>query len=418
MTPANEEDYDYETPESETEIIPSEDNSGRQSRELHTEETTTETVNHQQATARNVTAHKPTQRSTANIANLEDEVKRILHPLHEDWKEGIEIAHETKLADEIRQVYCELSNIRRLQTITLALSNGILAAAALNMPHCSRLHGMGQALLLQECEKKEANVTAIETSCGFQPFTTYNSINYTIGIDGWSLHPYSDCFWKSNFVNLNGKTFHWEHDTSFSDWVEQTPNIHVHNLELVAEFETIPLNDFDFSLKGHPVHEKSDLEQMNVLNELIGRIQESSSNSLEQLVQSDKQENEIGNLFSWTNSLKIMVLVVIGFILLVIVIVVFVEFKPFNIIRDKMNLQLFGRQKREAQPEITVQMSSISAEPAPTVPTQPARTYPVITPNVEIIQSRSQPVVHSHTSPSYIVGRGLVWEDMCPFSQD
>ena len=168
MTPANEEDYDYETPESETEIIPSEDNSGRQSRELHTEETTTEPVNHQQATARNVTAHKPTQRSTANIANLEDEVKRILHPLHEEWKEGIEIAHETKLADEIRQVYCELSNIRRLQTITLALSNGILAAAALDMPHCSRLHGMGQALLLQECEKKEANVTAIEIDQHFE----------------------------------------------------------------------------------------------------------------------------------------------------------------------------------------------------------------------------------------------------------
>ena len=48
-----------------------------------------------------------------------------------------------------------------------------------------RLQGMGQSLTLQECTKKQATVMDVETSCGFQPFTTHNSVNYTIGTDGW-----------------------------------------------------------------------------------------------------------------------------------------------------------------------------------------------------------------------------------------
>jgi hypothetical protein len=49
--------------------------------------------------------------------------------------------------------------------MTLSQTNGILAAAALELPICSRLQGLGQSLLLQECEKKQVTVGAIETKC-------------------------------------------------------------------------------------------------------------------------------------------------------------------------------------------------------------------------------------------------------------
>ena len=114
-----------------------------------------------------------------NTTGLSDEIKAHLHPMHEEWKHGMEIDHENRLAKEIRKVYCELSSVRRIQTMTMAQSNGIPAAAMLRLPTCSSLQGMGQALTLQECAKKEATVTAIETSCGFQPFTIYNSGNST-----------------------------------------------------------------------------------------------------------------------------------------------------------------------------------------------------------------------------------------------
>ena len=35
----------------------------------------------------------------------------------------------------------------------------------------------------------------------------------------------------------------------------------------------VHLNDDDFTLQAHPAHEASDLEQLNVLNDLLGRLQ-------------------------------------------------------------------------------------------------------------------------------------------------
>ena len=65
-------------------------------------------------------------------------------------------------------------------------------------------------------------------------------------------------------------------------WLD--PNVHSHTLDLIAEFDELPLKDFDFELKAHPVHENFELEQMNILNELIGKIQKSSSNSVSNVV--------------------------------------------------------------------------------------------------------------------------------------
>ena len=62
------------------------------------------------------------------IKDLEDEVKRQLEPMHKQYIEGLEIEHENTLATEVRQIYCQLSVIRRNQAITLAQTNGILAA--------------------------------------------------------------------------------------------------------------------------------------------------------------------------------------------------------------------------------------------------------------------------------------------------
>ncbi|KAK4015066.1 hypothetical protein OUZ56_030056 [Daphnia magna] len=125
-----------------------------------------------------------------NIEEFGDKIKFDISKMHEQYK----IKHENKLAKEIRDVYCQLSTIKKTQAVMLAQSNGILAASALGLPICTRLQGFGQAMTLQQCETKRIFISAKESKCGFQPFFTYEDKNCTIGVDGWSIHPYSDCF--------------------------------------------------------------------------------------------------------------------------------------------------------------------------------------------------------------------------------
>ncbi|EFX63720.1 hypothetical protein DAPPUDRAFT_267855 [Daphnia pulex] len=84
---------------------------------------------------------------------LSEVMAPIMLSFHEQYKQNLEIQHENELAKEIRQMYCQVSVLRRLQAVTLSQTNGLLAASVLQLPTCSRLQGLGQSLLLQECER-------------------------------------------------------------------------------------------------------------------------------------------------------------------------------------------------------------------------------------------------------------------------
>ncbi len=100
------------------------------------------------------------------------------------------------------------------------------------------------------------------------------------------------------------------------------------NLKLVSLFDELPLKDFDFSLKGHPAHSTTDLERLNVLNKLIGRIEESHDNSLAGMVMSEKQDIKFGDMFTWTDYLKIIIFATIGFLLLILLAYIFAKVNP------------------------------------------------------------------------------------------
>ena len=127
------------------------------------------------------------------IANLSDEVHRIIQPLHAEFKLGLKISHEDKLATEIRDVYCEVSRMKKHLAISVAQTNGFIAASILQLGQCARIQCSGATLFLHQCKSIRVDVTAVETECGFQSFHTYKGVNYTIGIDGWSLHPFQNC---------------------------------------------------------------------------------------------------------------------------------------------------------------------------------------------------------------------------------
>jgi hypothetical protein len=348
--------------------------------------------------------------------------------------------------------------MKKNQAVILSQTNGLLAASAIGLPTCSRIQGLGQTMLLQQCAVKTVVLTAIETQCGFQPFFTYASENYTVGMDGWSIHPYSACFWKSHFVNINGNAFAWEHNATSGEWVKQNPTVHTANLELIAEFEELQLNDFDLALKAHPAHNVMEMEQLNILNDLVGRLHETESKAMSNIVVTKEQDNNIGSMFSWFDTLKIMGLSTIGFILFLISIRLFIACniipKIAKVSHRIQNSKLFKRRNEETLAVELENMLNVNSEAVynPPLVNEPAyvRKYaplPLQADNTNKISiqkyepnSPSAPSItqlqnphfsHAnilnkitpktdsskcagpHTTCSYLTGYGMVWEDLC-----
>lgn len=124
--------------------------------------------------------------SDAVYNHFKDSVLQILQPLHNEHKIQIQLDQDNKLAREIQQIYCELKKVERYQAVTLAQMSGLLAAAAFGLGQCQRLTGSGQTLQLQQCRAVRVDVTAEETSCGWQPKLVWQQMKYTIGLDGFS----------------------------------------------------------------------------------------------------------------------------------------------------------------------------------------------------------------------------------------
>ena len=105
----------------------------------------------------------------ALIEPFSEELKYHVGKMHDQFKIRIETHNANKLAKEIREVYCQLSTMKKNQAVILSQTNGLLAASAIGLPTCSRIQGLGQTMLLQQCAVKTVVLTAIETHCGFNP---------------------------------------------------------------------------------------------------------------------------------------------------------------------------------------------------------------------------------------------------------
>jgi hypothetical protein len=247
------------------------------------------------------TASQPSSPSNQNTTNqnitknISDSDRQILDIENRQFIEAQAAKHETVLANEIRNLYCKITAIQRNQAVIMAQSNSILTGTALNLEKCSRVSSSGITLVLQQCAVVPIQLSAKLTSCGYQPFFQAISANYTIGKDGWSLHPFQDCFWTSPYVSLNDKTYQWIND----DWKLHEPSVHLTKLHLVKKFDDIPLKSYNYLPNHHSIYESNTIEQMNVLSELISRIQLSSSNSLSSLVLDTKSQSNFGDMSIW-----------------------------------------------------------------------------------------------------------------------
>ena len=123
---------------------------------------------------------------------------------HQGRKERL-FVRENGIQREIKEIYCDNLQLIRYTTQLLAESNGLIAARADNLPLCHRLKPNGVHLIVQKCKELNITVTGAKTKCGYEP----KYLDFTIGRDGFSLHPFQECCWKDELVNLNGRSYTW-----------------------------------------------------------------------------------------------------------------------------------------------------------------------------------------------------------------
>ena len=233
----------------------------------------------------------------------------------------------------------------------------------------------GSALTLQQCTIVPIQLTAKLTACGYQPFFQGLSLNFTIGKDGWSLHPFQECFWSTDYVSLNGLTYKWIND----DWKVEEPSIHLTKLNLVNKFEDIPLKAYDYLPHHRSIYDANALEQTNVMADLISRIQLSNTNSLSSLVLDKRTSSNFLDASNWTNIFKYGLLALISFIFSILLLYVIIFCIPFN--------KIFSICKRKPISEMDIEL------------TTPLR--------------RQQEKQHNHSHTIIDPIKGLCWNDGC-----
>jgi len=141
-------------------------------------------------------------------------------------------------------------------------------------------------------------VIAKHTQCGFEP----NYQNFTIGRDGYSLHPFKECFWKDGIVNLNGKSYSWNEETK--KWIRQNPTYHLATLKLTEKFKDLDDQKYQFKSSHHAAYDSNEMEQLNVINELVTRIRSEDTESITNLLQTKKIESQFWNLPEGVHTLR------------------------------------------------------------------------------------------------------------------
>jgi len=279
-----------------------------------------------------------------DIATLSDFIKINIIPLHMQFLIDKQTDHENAILEEVRQIYCKISKIKKDQLVLTAQLSPILAARSINMQPCERISGRGESLLLQECKPITKEIGAFQSICNFQPYFTHNGLNWSLAADGWTpIRITGDqnnfCFWREgHYVNINGNSYYWKHDVNNVDrgfWQLQQANIHQSHLSLIKRFEILPVNDYDYRLLGHNFHGQSEVEHLSILMELAGRAQQYGSNSLEGITTIDKREAVTKDMFGWLKALRIIVFGIIGFIIFAMCLKVFLIFNPIPVI-DKI----------------------------------------------------------------------------------
>ena len=190
--------------------------------------------------------------------------------------------------------------MRRYTTILLAESSGLMAAEAVGLPRCHRLKLNGQNLIIQKCKRLQIDMGMQQTACGFEP----KYLNWTIGRDSYSLHPFQNFFWKHGLVSMNSKSYKWE-----NGWKEVKPTQHMSTIKLIDKFAQTSDNEYQYFYDHHKTLHNKEFEQLKVVNEIVTRLHEENIDSISRVLVSEETETKMWSISKWTTHTKTIILV-------------------------------------------------------------------------------------------------------------
>jgi len=327
-----------------------------------------------------------------------EEFNLLLHA-QDQFLQGQITNHENVLANENRDIYCTVLEIKKFQAIQLASMDPLLTAKSLGLGNCSAVIGEGESLILQECQSVAVEVTTKQTSCGFEPAAYIGNDTYALSPSGFSLIPFLPCIHRNSYATLNSRP----HKFINNQWVEQEPVVHLHNLNLIGKFREVFLNMLNFSDHYHTVFDYNPIDQLSILATMIGNIQEFDPKSVDGILTSVKEAGMFDHLYMWVDYLKYFAIGIISFMVLATVIRLIACCNPLPALRKILN-SLFTRSRRLPD---HIPMTEIRAEPPRSEPVRPYTGPPTE-------QTPAAATLHLHNDTVFAGGR-LLWKHCgCP----
>ena len=139
----------------------------------------------------------------ARVVQIE-ELNLLLYA-QDQFLQGQITDHENALANEIRDSYCILLEMKKFLSILLASMDPLLTAKSLGLDTCSSVIGEGESLILQECQSVTVEVAVKQTSCGFEPIVYIGNDTFGLSPSDFSLIPLLPCIHRHSYATLNSR---------------------------------------------------------------------------------------------------------------------------------------------------------------------------------------------------------------------
>jgi len=327
-----------------------------------------------------------------------EEFNLLLHA-QDQFLQGQITDHENVLANEIRDSYCTILDMKKFQSILLASMDPLLTAKSLGLDSCNAIVGQGESLILQVCLTVAVEVTAKQTSCGSEPVAYIGNDTYGLSPSGYSLIPFLPCIHRHSYVTLNSRPHRYVNNK----WVEQEPVIHLNNLDLVAKFHEVFLNMPNLTDHHPTITNYNPIDQLSIMAVMIGQIQEHDPQSVDGVLTSVKEAGLFDHLTSWVSYLQYFAIGIVSFLILATVIRLIACCNPLPALRNIVS-SLFTRSRRLPD---HIPMTEIRAEPPRLEPVRPFNGPPTV-------QTPAAATLHLHNDTVFSGGR-LLWKGCgCP----